>query len=159
MGSVMKIRPARITDTSVIHALIKEHAAGGILLPRPLADICEKIQRFVVCEDRGSVAGCGALHVADENLAEIRSLVVAQHCQRKGVGAGMVAALEKQARSLGVKNVFALSFKPVFFKKVGYRETKKEFFPHKIWHDCVKCPLFPDCGETALIKELHTPVR
>lgn len=152
----MKIRPARVADAPAIHGLIKEHAAGGVLLPRPLADICEKIQRFVVCEEKGVVAGCGALHVADENLAEIRSLVVAQHRQRKGAGARMVGALEKQARALGVKNIFALSFKPAFFKKVGYRETKKEFFPHKIWHDCVKCPLFPDCGETALIKDLHT---
>ncbi len=151
----MKIRPALIKDVKIIHELIKEQASGGVLLPRPLMDIYEKIQRFTVCENKGKIIGCGALHVTDETLAEVRSLVVAKNCQKKGIGSKIVFTLEKGALKLGIRKVFALSFKPEFFKKCGYKETDKEEFPHKIWQDCIKCPLFPDCGETALTKKLN----
>ena len=41
-----------------------------------------------------------------------------------------------------------------FFKKMGFREVAKTELPHKIWSDCLKCPKFPECDETALIIDL-----
>jgi amino-acid N-acetyltransferase len=26
----------------------------------------------------------------------------------------------------------------------------RETLPHKVWSDCVNCPKFPDCDETAV---------
>ena len=41
-----------------------------------------------------------------------------------------------------------------FFKKLRYKVIKRDQLPHKVWGECVKCPLFPDCGEVPLIKKL-----
>jgi len=27
-------------------------------------------------------------------------------------------------------------------------------FPQKIWSDCIKCAKFPECDETAMIREI-----
>ena len=50
--------------------------------------------------------------------------------------------------------MFALTYKPDFFKKHGFQEIDKTELPHKIWNECVKCPKFPNCDETALTIEL-----
>ena len=55
---------------------------------------------------------------------------------------------------MGLKKVFVLTYVPDFFKKIGFKEVDKSVFPHKIWSDCLKCPKFPDCDETALMIEL-----
>ena len=39
-------------------------------------------------------------------------------------------------------------------KKFGFKEIDKANLPHKIWTDCIKCVKFPDCDETAMIKEI-----
>ena len=153
-GYKKHIRQARILDVKNIHSLITEHAKKGELLPRPLVDLYEKIQEFIVVEDKNRVIACGALHVSWEDLAEVRSLIVTEKYQGKGIGKKIVEVLEKRAVKLGIIKVFTLSFKPDFFKKIGYTEIKKDILPHKIWSDCVNCPLFPNCGETALIKKV-----
>ena len=32
---------------------------------------------------------------------------------------------------------------------------EKSELPHKIWNECVRCPLFPNCQEIALIRSFH----
>jgi amino-acid N-acetyltransferase len=32
--------------------------------------------------------------------------------------------------------------------------VEKSILPHKIWADCLKCPKFPDCDETAMMIDL-----
>ena len=150
----MKIRPAIVPDVAHIHALIKEHASQGELLPRPVSELYEKVQDFVVMEDKKRIIACGGLHVSWEDLAEVRSLIVSPHYQRKGIGAKIVTALEGRAKKLKVRRVFALSFKPQFFKKLKYKKIDRSTLPHKVWNVCIKCPLFPNCGETALMKKL-----
>jgi amino-acid N-acetyltransferase len=55
-----------------------------------------------------------------EDLAEVRSLVVAEAARGKGVGHGIVAALLEKAAALGIKRVFCLTFEVDFFKKHGF---------------------------------------
>ena len=150
----MLIRQAKIADVKGIHSLVTEHSNIGELLPRPFSDLYEKVPEFVVAEEKGSIIGCGALHVSWEDLAEVRTLIVTKKYQGKGIGAKIVCELEKRAVKIGIKKVFALSFKPAFFKKLRYVEIKRDVLPHKVWRDCIKCPLFPDCGETALMKSI-----
>jgi amino-acid N-acetyltransferase len=64
-----------------------------------------------------------------------------------------VEACLKEARSLGVRRVFALTYKPEFFKKLGFQVTDKSKLPQKIWSDCIKCVKFPECDEVAVILE------
>lgn len=153
----MKIRSAKVSDVKAMHALIGFYAERKEMLPRPVNDIYENIQEFVVAEDKGKVVGCCALHVSWEDLAEIKALAIAENYQKKGIGTKLVLSLHKKARELGVKKVFALTFKPHFFLRLGYAQITREKLPHKIWGECIKCPLFPDCGEIPLIRSLTVP--
>jgi len=150
----MKIRPAKVKDVKPMHSIIEFYANRQEMLHRPINDIYENIQEFSVCEDKGKVVGCGALHVSWEDLAEIKALAIASGYQKKGIGSKLVSELENRAKDLGIKKVFALTFKPPFFSKLGYKKIKRDELPHKIWGECVKCHLFPDCGEVPLAKHL-----
>ena len=87
-------------------------------------------------------------------MAEIRSLAVKKNARDRGIGTSMIKKCISGARQLGVKKVFALTYAPEFFKKLGFTEVDKTALPHKIWGDCIRCPKFPDCNEYAFIKEI-----
>jgi amino-acid N-acetyltransferase len=55
---------------------------------------------------------------------------------------------------LGVQRIFALTYRADFFKKLGFVEVDKDVLPQKIWADCIHCPKYPDCDETAVLLEL-----
>jgi amino-acid N-acetyltransferase len=148
------IRKANIEDVKAIHKLIKFYADRRRMLARSLSELYEDIRDFLVFVNRGHVLGCTALHVTWEDLAEIKSLAVAKRHQRKGVGQKLVAAALKEATSLGVSKVFALTYEKGFFEKCGFRQVPKESLPHKIWSECVRCPEFPDCSEVPMMLEL-----
>jgi amino-acid N-acetyltransferase len=150
------IRQAKISDAQAIYWLVLFWADRGKMLPRPLTEIYECIRDFSVCEMDGRVVGAVALHVVWENIAEIRSLVVVESCENKGVGKMLVERALAAAGDLGVGEVFALTYIPEFFNKMGFSEIDKQKLPHKIWSDCVKCHKFPDCDETAISITLQT---
>ncbi len=144
------IREALIPDAKAIHKLLVTYAKDGMMLPRSLAEIYENIRDFYVFDRDGEVLGTVCLHICWEDLAEVRSLAVSQACAGQGIGRQLVEACLIEARRLGLKRVFALTYKPVFFAKLGFAEIEKSELPHKIWGDCLKCAKFPDCDETAL---------
>ena len=150
----MKIRPAKVQDVKQMHKIIEFYADNKEMLHRSLNSIYENIQEYVVAENKGKVIGCGALHVSWDDLAEVKALAVEKSYARKGIGTKIVKTLEQNALGLGIYATFALSFKPEFFKKMGYEVISREILPQKIWSECINCHLFPDCGEIPLIKEL-----
>ena len=150
----MNIRPAKVTDVKQIHKLVEFYADKKEMLHRSLNSIYENIQEYIVVEENGEIIGCGALHVAWEDLAEVKALAVAPDHHKKGIGSQIVRHLQENAKNLGVKKVFSLSFKPEFFIKLGYSVIPKEMLPHKIWSECINCHLFPDCGEVPLLLTL-----
>jgi len=79
---------------------------------------------------------------------------VAEGEEGQGVGRRLVEACLDEARLLGLKKVFALTYKPGFFSKLGFHEIEKSELPHKIWGDCMKCVKFPECDEIAMSVEL-----
>ncbi|BAG13837.1 acetyltransferase [Endomicrobiia bacterium] len=147
----MNIRPARVMDVKEIHKLVEYHANNKEMLHRSLSAIYENIQEFVVLESEDNIVGCGALHVSWENLAEIKALAVSDKYKGQGFGRKIVKILQDNAKNLGVSRVFALSFKPKFFIKLGYEIIPKETLPHKIWSECINCHLFSECGEVPLL--------
>jgi amino-acid N-acetyltransferase len=147
----MNIRPARVMDVKEIHKLVEYHANNKEMLHRSLSAIYENIQEFVVLENESKIVGCGALHVSWENLAEIKALAVSDKYKGHGFGRKIVEILQENAKNLGVIRVFALSFKPKFFMKLGYEIIPKETLPHKIWSECINCHLFSECGEIPLL--------
>lgn len=150
------IRKAEIKDIKKIHSLLKFFGDRGELLPRPLTQLYEQVRDFWVFEDPGTseVIGCCALQICWEDLAEIRSLAVEENSQRKKIGSVLVNAAMEEAITLGMHKIFTLTYKPGFFKKFDFRITDKSDLPLKIWSDCILCVKFPDCDETAMIKDL-----
>jgi amino-acid N-acetyltransferase len=123
-------------------------------MPRSLNDLYENLRDFIVSEENGSVAGTCALHVLWEDLAEIKSLTVKREYQGRGIGKSLVKKAVKEARELGIKRVFALTYIPKYFKAFGFRDIDKAKLPHKIWGDCIRCSQFPECNELAVIMTL-----
>jgi amino-acid N-acetyltransferase len=150
----LKIRKAQISDIKQVHKLINEFAKREEMIPRSLNELYENLRDFIVCEDNGNICGACALHTMWEDLAEIRSLAVKKEYQKMGIGKKLVIQCLKEAKSLGIKRVFALTYQPEFFRKIGFADIDKSNLPQKIWGDCVRCPRFPECNEYAVIKNL-----
>jgi amino-acid N-acetyltransferase len=148
------IRKARMGDVKAIQKLIAEYARKGDMLPRSLSEIYENLRDyFVYVEDGSEVIGSAAVHLMWEDLAEVRSLAVRDDRMRRGVGTQLVEACISEAIVLGITRVFALTYKPSFFEKLGFKRVDKSELPHKIWSDCLKCSKFPDCDEVALVAD------
>jgi amino-acid N-acetyltransferase len=149
------IRRARQQDVRFIHGLLAKYGGEGLLLARPLSEIYESLRDFVVAEDdQGSLVGVCALHLCWEDLCEIRSLAVLPEYRGQGWGIKLTEACLSEAVTLGFNKVFALTYRPEFFARLGFRQVGKQMLPNKIWADCVKCVKFPDCDETAMLLEL-----
>ena len=138
----LSVRKARMGDIRAIHALLMTSSADGLLLPRSLTDLYGHLRDFFVVEGDGATVGCGALSIIWENMAEVRSLAVAAHARRKGCG------------RLDIHRLFALTYQLPFFNALGFSIVEKEVLPQKVWVDCVNCPKFPDCDETAVLLEI-----
>lgn len=135
-----------------VYELIMSEAAEYKLLPRALSDLYEHVHDFTVAIDKetGEIIGCAALHIVWEDLGEIRSLTIAEGHKDMGIGRRLVEACVNDAKALGIKRIFALTYVPKFFKKCGFEKIEKEKLPHKIWSVCINCPKFPDCDEQAV---------
>jgi RNA 3'-terminal phosphate cyclase (ATP) len=147
------IRKARAEDVPAIQKLVAYFAARGELLPRTLNELYQHLRDFFVYELHGEVVGIAALSLYWEDLAEVRSLAVQEGRGGKGLGAALVHACLEEAARLGIRRVFALTYRPGFFEKLGFREIDKRELPQKIWKDCIRCAKFACCDEVALIRE------
>jgi amino-acid N-acetyltransferase len=115
------IRQAQASDVRAIAAMRAPLEASNVLLHHQLVGLFERVQEFMVAVDEtGAVVGAGALHVMWEDLAEIRSLVVAESARGRGIGHGIVGALIERAAALGLRRVFCLTFEVDFFAKHGF---------------------------------------
>lgn len=150
------IERATIADVPAVHELITVFADRDEMLHRPLNEIYENLRDFWVAHLNGEVIGCVALHLLWGDLAEVKSLAVREDRQAKGVGAALVRASLDDARSLGLPKVFALTYKPGFFEKLGFEQADVMAFPRKVWGECYRCPKFPSCTEIALWIDLTT---
>ncbi len=148
------IRKAKIKDIKQIQELIGCFARLDVMLPRSLNELYENIRDFWVYEEKRKVVGCAALHISWDDLAEIKSLAVAKNKQGKGIGRDLATACLAEAKVMGAKKIFVLTYKPEFFKKLGFKRIKQSALPHKIWAECINCSKFPNCREIPLLKIL-----
>jgi amino-acid N-acetyltransferase len=148
------LRAALPADVPKMQKVVNTFAESGEMLPRNLSEMYENLRDYLVVESDGDLVGCVALHLVWSDLAEVKSLAVTKAVQGQGVGKKMVNAALDEARRLGLPKVFALTFKPAFFERLGFRLIDKNELPHKIWGECIRCPKFPDCDEQAVIIDL-----
>ena len=149
MTRALTIRKARLADAQAISDLVNHFAAQGLLLSRDPEDVSQHIRDFFVAESDRIVACC-ALRTGWADLAEVRSLAVSESHRGQGIASALVKEALREARELGYQRVFALTYVPDFFARLGFVRVDKTTLPQKIWTDCVKCPKFPQCDEVAV---------
>lgn len=151
---MLEIRKASLTDITALLELINAYAAKGIMLPRTEFEMAENIRDFLVAFDSGRLVGCGALHFYTATSGEVRSLAVDPAVKTKGIGRALVEALEDEARTQELHSIFAFTYVPGFFGKLGFEEVDRGELPLKAWKDCLRCPKFQACDEIAVLKRL-----
>ncbi len=149
------IRKAKIDDVPKIQNLINYYASKNKMLSRSLSELYENIRDFYVYEVNSEILGVCALHPSWEYLAEVKSLAVKKESLKKGIGRELIKACLDDAYDLGIKKVFVLTYIPKFFIKYGFTQIEKSTLPHKVWSECIKCVLFPNCNEVPLCIELN----
>ncbi len=154
------IRNAIMADVPQVHRLITHHAEFNRMLFRSHADLYEHLRDFFVyveADQTDRVLGCSALELVWRDLAEIKSLAVDEESRGRGIGRQLVETTLGEARRLGLARVFALTREQGFFERLGFKVVSRETLPHKVWTDCVRCPLQEHCDEVAMVMDLPLP--
>jgi amino-acid N-acetyltransferase len=147
------LRQATALDAEAIGACIEPYAAAGLILARPLDELRELAGNFVVAEDGSGIVGCVALRDYGDGLQEVRTLVVRDDRQGKGLGSHLVGEAVDRARARQARRVFTLTRRPRLFLLQGFRIVPKDLFPQKVWSDCAACPIRDCCDEVAMLLE------
>ena len=117
---MIEIRPAKTSDIKGIRKIIDSYAPQGRLLTKETVTLYESVQEFTVAISNGEVIGCGALHVLWEDLAEVRTVAVAEEIRGQGVGHQILDKIIERASEIGVRRIFCLTFETKFFGAHGF---------------------------------------
>ncbi len=154
--ATLTIRKAIMKDVPALLQLINGYAAQGIMLPRTEFEMSENIRDFTVVFSDARLLGCAALHFYGPTMGEIRSLAVDPAAKASGVGRRLVEDLIREALQFHLSAVFAFTYVAGFFQKLGFREVERGELPLKAWKDCLRCPKFQCCDETAMLLPLNS---
>ena len=151
------LRAARLDDVPALHALIASFAQRQFLLSRTNSELYETVRDFQVIEDeRQEIVACAAIHIVNHQLAELKSVAVAESVQGQGLGRVLVAGCLEEARQIGLQRVFCLTYQVDFFTKMGFKVVDRSRLPEKVWGECIRCNKFLNCDEVAMWTEsLH----
>jgi amino-acid N-acetyltransferase len=99
----------------------------------PHADVTDALlQQFLVARMDNQIVGVVGLECY-EDVALLRSLVVAQEHSGFGIGKQLVAAAEKLAAEIGVKSLYLLTTTADrFFSGLSFRRLQRELAPPAI---------------------------
>ena len=145
---------ATMADAMAIKALVDAFANTNDVLHRTLGEIYENIRDYVVARSGSEIIGCIALHCMWEDIAELRSLVVKESHQHKGIGTALLERALSEAKTMGVKTVVAFTYSPGFFKKLGFGTVARKDLPPIVFVDSLKCPKYPSCDCVPVSKVL-----
>lgn len=125
LGDGLILRRARATDVPRIVELVAPMVEARILVPKQQVDYYESIHEFwLVLEvhDDGSqtLAGCAACHLIWADVAEARTIATSAAYRGRGIGRALVEQVLADARALGAKQVFCLTFETDFFGSLGF---------------------------------------
>ena len=149
------VRKASMQDIPALLELINGYAAKGIMLQRTEFEMSENMRDFMVAYAGNQLVGCGALHFYSPTMGEVRSLAVAESHKTHGIGRMLVDSLVYEAKLYGLDAVFAFTYVPGLFGRVGFNEVERGELPLKAWKDCLRCPKFHCCDEIAVVRVLR----
>jgi amino-acid N-acetyltransferase len=160
------IRSAVLKDSEQIFDLIRMHQED--LISRPIGDIIQNIDRFVVCEAGGRIVGCAAWQILPEigeperASVEIQSVAVGQGYRRHNIGTRIVAYILDAIRRFEPAQAIVLTFAPKFFESLGFRVIPKTQVMHKLYMGCINCTKHANpftCPEIAMALDLRQPAK
>lgn len=137
------IRPAVLKDAEQIFTLIRKHNKD--LISRPMGDIVQNIDRFVVCEASGCLVGCAAWQILPEigepehASVEVQSVAVDEAHRRHRIGSQLVENILCSVRRFQPAQVIVLTFAPAFFSSLGFKAIPKTQVMHKLYMGCINC--------------------
>ena len=132
------IRRARTADVRGIRELVAPLAERRVLVSKEAVTYFESLQEFRVAELDGRIVGCGALHVMWEDLAEVRTLAVADDLLGTGLGGRLLEALVDDARQIGVQRLFCLTFEVGFFSRHGFTEIEGQAVSAEVYAELLR---------------------
>ena len=158
------IRPAILKDAEQIFNLIRTHKDD--LISRPMGDIVQNIDRFVVCEAGGRIVGSAAWQILPEigeperASVEIQSVAVHAAHRRHHIGTRIVATILENIRRFQPAQAIVLTFAPDFIASLGFRVIPKTQVMHKLYMGCINCTKHANpftCPEIAMALDLRHP--
>jgi amino-acid N-acetyltransferase len=116
------IRTATARDWSAIERLLTD---SGL----PLDGARDHIDRFIVAEENGAIAGCAALERYGE-IALLRSVAVDSPVRGRRLGERLVSQLIAIARRDGIESLFLLTTTAAeWFPRFGFRSIERGLAP------------------------------
>jgi amino-acid N-acetyltransferase len=95
----------------------------------PVEDLPKDLSNFYMATDNGFIVGAIGLEIYDRS-GLLRSLVVKPEYRKMKIATSMVDELQKQARILGLKEIYLLTETATnYFSKIGFEETSRDEAP------------------------------
>jgi amino-acid N-acetyltransferase len=132
------VRAAKTGDVKKIRKIVDAYTDERRLLFKATVTLFEAVQEFVVAELDGEVVGCGALHVLWEDLAEVRTVAVLEEMHGKGIGNQIMVKILENAKEIGVKKVFCLTFETKFFGAHGFQEIEGTPVSPEVYQEMIR---------------------
>ena len=132
------VRAAKTGDVKKIRKIVDGYTDERRLLFKATVTLFEAVQEFVVAELDGEVVGCGALHVLWEDLAEVRTVAVLEEMHGKGIGKQIMVKILENAKEIGVKKVFCLTFETKFFGAHGFQEIEGTPVSPEVYQEMIR---------------------
>jgi len=132
------VRAAKTGDVKKIRKIVDTYTDERRLLFKATVTLFEAVQEFVVAELDGEVVGCGALHVLWEDLAEVRTVAVIEEMHGKGIGNQIMIKILENAKDIGVKKVFCLTFETKFFGAHGFQEIEGTPVSPEVYQEMIR---------------------
>jgi amino-acid N-acetyltransferase len=151
------VRSAKASEAKALHALISANLEEGHLLPRTMDEIAAHASRFVVATRARRIVGCAELAALSPMVGEVRSLAVGREERGQGLGTMIVDELRRRARREGFEKLCAFTHAPAYFIQMGFSIVPHTWLLEKVTTDCVKCPLFRNCGQYAMVVPVEAP--
>jgi len=127
-----QLRSATIKDVGGILELIEPLEEEGVLVHRSRELLEAEIEQFVVIEREGMIIACGALYPQDSKSGEVACMATHPDYRDNGRGQMILEQVEKNARKLGLANLFVLTTKsPHWFVERGFVASSVDDLPTK----------------------------
>lgn len=130
----VEIRAATPSDVEALHHFLQPFAESRSLLPRTIEELHILVQHGFVAEDGDRIVGFAAIEIYSRKLAEVQSLAVDAHYQRRGLGRKLVGCCVQRARDKGVLELMAITGSDKLFQDCGFDYSLPDQKRALFWH-------------------------